>query len=345
MQLQQITKNEPQTYQSFVQANGSFLQSLEWGDFQASIGQEVLRYMVSDDSGTLILSVQLLVREFRNKKYLYAPYGPVIAKEYLPRVQEIQGALTFLMQQLYTKDSAIIFVRIEPFNLFGFETLPAGLVVKKTIDLNPHQTSVLDLTQSLEQLQAAMHPKTRYNIKVAEKKDIRISAERKEADQALNLFITTSKRAGISSFPKKYYQDLLSFFSNTSQGIQAKLYTAWHQKDLLASNLIIYYAGRAIYLFGGSADIKRNLMAPYLLHWQAISDAKNIGFRTYDFWGIETDPKHPWYGFSKFKMGFGGKVLKYAGTWDFVLQPAWYNVYALLRAANRVRNRLINRTS
>jgi len=127
---------------------------------------------------------------------------------------------------------------------------------------------------------------------------------------------------------------MLKFFAS-GKSIEAKLYSAWHEGDLLATNLMLYWSGIAVYLFGGSVEHKRNTMPAYLLHWQAIEDAKAKGLRTYDFWGVETDPAHPWHGFSKFKLGFGGEIKKYEGTWDFVLQPAWYNIYKILRAINR----------
>ncbi len=117
--------------------------------------------------------------------------------------------------------------------------------------------------------------------------------------------------------------------------IKIKVWSAWHEKDLLATNLFIYYGCTATYLFGGSSNIKREFRAPALLHFLAIQDAKTANQKKYDFWGIEEDPKHSWVGISRFKMGFGGEVKKYFGTWDKIFMPAWYNVYIALRLLNR----------
>ncbi len=342
MRLQQLTESQQEQYQSFVQANGYFLQSWDWGDFQKSLGQQVVRFLVFDDLGKVVMSAQFLIHAALGKKYFFAPYGPVVLEGLDKDVVSV--ATEFLFTELKKLFPDLLFARIEPFvNNDGAELMGKFKGIQKSLDLNPHQTLVLNLEQPLEQILTAMHPKTRYNIKVAEKKGVTVKVLESSdvnLENAVQLFITSSNRASIRAFPKKYYSDLINYFSEANnRDIKAKLYTAWSDQDLIAANLMLYYKDTAVYLFGGTAGIKRNLMAPYLLHFQAINDAQAAGLKSYDFWGVEPDPNHPWYGFSKFKLGFGGEVIKRSGTLDFVLEPAWYNVYKILRVLNRLVKR------
>lgn len=353
MRLLEIQLKDREMYQSFVQANGYFLQSWAWGDFQQSLGTQVFRFMIVDDNGAVMLSAQLLLRIANSKQYLYSPYGPVISSD---QVGNFETLIHFFITEIGRHYPQIVFVRMEPIipgNAEVVNVLSGSFkhLIKKSLDLNPHQTLILDLTKSIKEIEQSMHPKTRYNIKLAEKKDLKITVldasnlygrESEQTSAAIQLICDTSKRAGIRSFGFEYYHKLLgqfhlgqSAFRSGSAEMSVELHTAWHENDLLAANIILYYGDAAVYLFGGSALVKRNLMAPYLLHSSIIANAKQRAFKKYNFWGVELDPKHPWYGFSRFKLGFGGEVVKYAGTWDFVLNRTWYNVYKLLRVVNR----------
>jgi len=100
---------------------------------------------------------------------------------------------------------------------------------------------------------------------------------------------------------------------------------------------MIDYAGVRTYAHGGSAAQDKNVMAPYLLHWKLIEDAKEKGLKWYDFWGIapNDDPNHPWAGITRFKKGFGGEGVHYAGTYDALIKTIWYNAYQLAKVAKK----------
>ncbi|MEK7652258.1 MAG: peptidoglycan bridge formation glycyltransferase FemA/FemB family protein [Patescibacteria group bacterium] len=329
MQLREFTEEQSTAYQSLVQINGCFLQDWQWGEFQKSIGKKVFRFGI-EENGVLIFCAQGYLQRIKNKSYFFLPYGPTLKPEVLSRFEEI---FKFFCAELKKIHPDLIFVRYEPF----FDVIVNG--AKKSIDLNPHKTLILDLHKAEEELLSSMHPKTRYNIKVAVKHNIAIQEENELKPEALDLLIQTSKRAGIRGFNPDYYTQLVKYFSS-NKDISVKVYTASHEGELLAVNIILEYKHGYIknlgtYLFGGSSDIKRNLMAPYLLHWHVIQGLKRQGFEKYDFWGVEEEPKHPWHGFSKFKLGFGGEIIKHGGTWDYVLNPAWYNIYIFIRKLNR----------
>ena len=328
MKLVEFTE-EQATYQSLVQINGSFLQDWQWGEFQESLGKKVLRFGILEQE-ELVFVASGYMQQLKSKCYFFLPYGPVVKPSELSHFNDLMQFFCLKLKEKYPK---LIFVRFEPLQVTS-EIIKSA---KKSIDLNPHQTLILDLQKTEEQLLSAMHPKTRYNIKVALKHGVEIQASNELTKDALNLLLQTSKRAGIRSFDSDYYTKLVQYFAENKK-ISVKVCTARHLGDLLAVNIILIYKQQNLvtYLFGGSSETKRNMMAPYLLHWQIIQDLKKQGFEKYDFWGVETDSKHPWYGFSKFKLGFGGEVLKYGGTWDYVLNQAWYNVYIIIRKLNRI---------
>ena len=87
--------------------------------------------------------------------------------------------------------------------------------------------------------------------------------------------------------------------------------------------MVFRFGKTAYYLFGGSSDLKRELMPNYLLHWQAMLDFRALGCDTYDWWGIpeEPAPDHPWFGLYRFKTGFGGETVRYTGLYEHVLRP------------------------
>jgi len=115
-----------------------------------------------------------------------------------------------------------------------------------------------------------------------------------------------------------------------------KIYFAEYKGKILATAMVGFFGKRATFLHGASSDENKNIMAPYLLHWEIIKKAKEMGVKEYDFWGIvtkKTDPKKKkaWMGFSRFKEGFGGEVVEYQGAYDFVFSSFWYFLYKIIR--------------
>jgi len=111
-----------------------------------------------------------------------------------------------------------------------------------------------------------------------------------------------------------------------------RLITATHEGDLLAGIIVAFYGGRATYLYGASSNEKRNLMPAYALQWEAIKQAKDLGCREYDFFGIPPthDKSHPMHGLFQFKTGFGGEIHHYYGAWDFPYGKLFYGFYRLV---------------
>jgi lipid II:glycine glycyltransferase (peptidoglycan interpeptide bridge formation enzyme) len=136
---------------------------------------------------------------------------------------------------------------------------------------------------------------------------------------------------------------LIDFFGPKAKSADLRLsvYQALYKQALLATGIMLDFAGTRMYLFGGSATEHRNVMAPYALHWYAIQDAQKHGLSTYDFGGSETAGGKDDFGFTRFKLGFGGEEHSYPGAFDLVTKPLWYTIYTISRRINRIRNKML----
>lgn len=334
IETQEIEKSD---YNNFVMQNeqGSFLQSWDWGEWQKTLGREVKRFWFTE-AGEKVGTVQFVQMPlFFGKFYWYCPYGPILSEKSKVESEKMIADLKMQFQDA-------VFVRLEPKNLtLTTSHLP---LVNKSSNIQPGKTLVIDLAKSEEELLLGMHQKTRYNIKVALKHDVVIEDEFALtvgkglfAQEAVGLIVETAKRQGYMAQSKDYFEKLASFFAvqNSRADLKLHIYKALWQKQLLTSALIIDFGKTRTYLFGGSSEENKNLMAPYLLHFKAMLDAKALGLTGYDFWGIETSSgETP--GFVKFKMGFGGNSVEYAGAYDLINNFWLYKLYNGLRFLNRI---------
>ena len=182
-----------------------------------------------------------------------------------------------------------------------------------------------------------MHQKTRYNIRLAEKHNVKIihSTNVDDIDIFYNLAITTAARDNFSYHPREYYKKMLEILGPSKM---LELYIAYtstplhHKPFSVAAILVLFYKDTAIYLHGASDHSYRQLMAPYLLQWQAIKDAKNRGCKLYDLQLTTYDSSHPWAGVTRFKTGFAPNqaVIHYPDCYDLVYKPAFYLIYNLV---------------
>jgi peptidoglycan pentaglycine glycine transferase (the first glycine) len=323
MQLILLEESEKFQYDQFIanQESGSFLQSWEWGEWQEHLGRKVTRYKLQDTGPEWVGAFQAIEIPIGNRwSYIYIPYGPIISDKF--QIPNDKFQINFKSQ--FPK---AVFIRIEPKDNFKFQISN----FKKTKNIQPGKTLVVNLSKSEEELLAQMHHKTRYNIKVAQKHGVAVMVG--TSQQAIGLIAETSSRHGFTSHPESYYQKLVDQFRDGS--VAAKVYSAEYEGKIITSAIMVDFGNMRTYLFGGSSHEYKNVMAPYLLHWQAMLDAKKEGLATYDFWGIETaSGETP--GFVRFKLGFGGNELQYAGAYDIVNKPFLYWLYGIMRAVNRI---------
>ncbi|MBU0934855.1 MAG: peptidoglycan bridge formation glycyltransferase FemA/FemB family protein [Spirochaetes bacterium] len=345
-------------------AAGSFLQSKFWAAFKNRPGILAVHIQLPEADGTNTTSVQMFVHQLPgNFSLAYIPHGPESSTCPAFNHQKLAELIPLLKQQLPPRCIAIRF----DLPWFHNDSLEAKQLrpalprpFRKGSDVQPPDTTVLDLSQDEEALLAAMKPKWRYNIKLAAKKGVQIAIESAfpEAGSLLDpetitaqdkaavetfyaLYRETARRDRISLHEAAYYQRLLNL-AHAIHREQAKfaadvrVWVARHEGEALASIVTIFHDNQAVYLYGASSDTKRNLMPAYLLQWEAIKAAKAAGCTSYDMYGIppSDDPGHPMAGLYRFKTGFGGQLRHYAGCWDWPLLPA---PYFLFRLAERLR--------
>jgi len=315
----------------------NLLQSKQWEEFQNSLGKKTFWI-----ENSLLIKNELPL----GKNYLYCPHGPEeLTKEFIERVKKLAKQACSPKRREKT-----IFVRIEPLQE-NKKTCLAGPPVggqagkakkqkiKKTKSIQPSSTLILNLEKSEEQLLSEMKPKTRYNIRLAQRKRVTIETtiDPEKIDIFYNILTETTARDRFHAHPLSYYKKMLEILGK--QGI-IKLYLAKYENKYIAANIVSFYKNTATYLHGASSNQYRNVMAPHLLQWQAICDAKKQGLKYYDFWGIaDTDNlKHKWSGVTRFKKGFGGEAIHYPGTYDVVISKTWYFIYKIMRFVNRIKN-------
>lgn len=315
-------------------APGQFLQSWAWGEFQTALGRAVVRLAVCEGD-RIIVGVQAIQYALPfNQNYWYVPRGSVHTDT--KNVAACRLLHSALVEKARASQSLCI--RKEP--SFEKENCPHDYESRGFIQgpsMQPADTLILDLRQPLEQIEAGLHQKTRYNIHLAERKGV--NAFEATTEQSLNDFLAlqsvTAQRDKIQPFSDSYFQQMYQALAPAGQ---LSLWSAEYQGSLLAINLIISFGDTVSYNHGASSDEQRNLMAPHLLQWKTIQWAKEKGFRHYDFRGIAPDdnPRHAWAGITRFKKGFGGRAVHYVGCYDFVLNSAWYRLYRLGQAIIKI---------
>jgi len=338
--LKELSDSDKQEYNQFVaaQESGSFLQSWEWGSWQERLGRDIYRYWILSDIGDKVASVQLIKMPLPfGKYYLYAPYGPVMS-------EKLKVESKKLLQEVQKKFPEAVFIRIEPQHTSNFQLPTSNLSIRKSTNIQPAITMLLDVNKPDDVLLSGMHHKTRYNIRLALRHGVEIQNELVVTPgyglytrEALDVILQTQTRQHYRGHSENYYENLINFFAlhNNSGDLKLRIYKALYNKELLASAIMVDFGPTRMYLYGGSSEKYRNLMAPYLLHWQAIVDAREIGLKHYDFGGSEVAAGGE-RGFTRFKEGFGGRVVTYAGAYDIINHQVFYKFYSIVRKFNRL---------
>jgi peptidoglycan pentaglycine glycine transferase (the first glycine) len=304
-----------------------FCQSGAWSEFQKLLGRQY--FFIKNDAGQALVIKNDLPG---GQNYLFSPQGPILKKW----GQDSFLALTEEVKKI-AQEQRSIFWRFEPLMVDNWEIRITNLI--KTKDIQPPQTIILDLFQSEAELLVKMHQKTRYNIRLAEKHGIKVrEGAREEIEKFIFLTHQTSNRNNFHSHPDSYYRKLMALSKQNFANFSVKLFLAEYKDKVLVANLVIFFGDMVTYLHGASSDEDKNLMAPHLLQWETIRMAKNLGFRYYDFWGVDEEK---WPGVTRFKKGFSEEITKYPGTFDLIFNPTQYKIYQIIRVLNRFRRRLI----
>jgi len=316
-----------------IEHGGHFLQSWAWGEFQERLGNKIWRLTVEDNNDTV---AQLLVVKLSlgfGQSILYAPRGSIINKDQPLAIAQPAALLLLDEIKKIAQTEQVVFFRIDPPATIADITTERFYAsqnfIKNQKDIQPRHSLILDLEPSVEQLLNRMKPKSRYNIHLAEKHGITVerSDHPEDFQKFINLIHLTSGRQGFAPHSDIYYR--LQFAALHPVGIQ-QLWLARQQNKILAAILVNSFGDIATYVHGASDNRYRELMAPHLLQFAALQDAKQRGLNRYDFWGIHPDPHHSWAGLTRFKRGFGGQEIEYLGTLELPFRPLLYKLYRLI---------------
>src|SRR3989344_539121 len=306
--------------------NKSFLQTQNWLAFQKSVGNNVWRF----DDGKVVANIIQHDLPF-GMNYLYIPHGPEI------HLDQIMGGIKNELTQFVAyikklaREQKSIFIKIEPLQDSAIELLYGAGFKKSSKEIQPNRSVIIDLDKfdsspdsSEYEFLGAMHHKTRYNIKVAERHGLKL-VFRNDIDTFWKLLKQTAKKDNFETHPKTYYEKLCS-----APGLTVETVFVEHEGTSIAGAIWLAHGDTAYYLHGAmDRDPKyKPMMAPYLMQWELIKTAKKYGMKYYDFWGIDAQK---WPGVTRFKLGWGGRQIEYPGAFDVPIRGFWFMVYKILR--------------
>lgn len=300
-------------------SKNNLFQSEQWEDYQEALGNKTFRIKLNDVS-VLLIKKPL----YKDKSYLYCPKGPVCDEETWSVLKRQAG-------EIAEKESCV-FLRVEPFEIsqkivVDLKLKKVGTYSPNSKQFSPMNTRVLDIEPRDDDILAQMKPKWRYNIKLGYRKGVQVRMSTKLED--LRKFHELSlglKERGYTPFELAHYERMLY---SLTKGKHIALFIAEYENKILSAILVTFYGGVATYLHGASSDECRELMPNHLAQWEAILESRRRGCVLYDFWGIapDEDENHPWAGITRFKRGFGGEVVKFAGAYDCIFDKKWYSAF------------------
>lgn len=294
------------------------LQSLEWSNFREEFGTKVV------NTKDFIITIHKIPHT--NLNIGYFPKGKIPDKKTLEELKKIG------------KEQSCIFIQLEP-NEISSSDSKAEI---KRLGLKPaahplftKYTFILDLTKNEDDLLKQMHPKTRYNIKVAQKHGVEVAEDNsdKAFEEYLKLARETTKRQRFYAHTEKYHRIMWKNLKNKI----AHLFLAKYENKVLAAWIVFAYGDILYYPYGASSSENRETMASNLMMWEIIKWGKKMGLKTFDMWGAigpNPDKNGPWYGFHRFKEGYGAKLTEFVGSYDLVINPFIYQVYKI---ADKIR--------
>lgn len=303
--------------------NAHLLQTGEWGELKAAFGWKPVR-IVNGEAGVQILFRKLL-------------FGFTIG--YIPKANPDE----FLWREIDSvcKQNRAIFLKLEPDRWESLESsnLPITSNQLRQLRISPHniqppRTILIDIQASEEEILARMKQKTRYNIRLAEKKEVTVRAW-DDIESFHKMLLLTSGRDGFGVHSREYYQRAYDLLHPKQMG---ELLVAEYKGKPLAAMFAARNGNRAYYLYGASTDEERNRMPTYLLQWEAMKWAKTRGCKEYDLWGVPDDEEAALeanfetrndglWGVYRFKRGFGGQLKRAVQAMDRVYNPLLYWTY------------------
>jgi peptidoglycan pentaglycine glycine transferase (the first glycine) len=335
-----------------------FMQTMEWAQVKIQTGWEAIyrvwilragKYHISDDlqavppvAAALILQRTIRIGGFASPlRILYVPKGPLLEWDNIPLRRQVLADLS-----AFAKHQGAFLIKIDPDVVLGrgfpgtSQDSPEAAGLNVIDDLKSHgwrfsneqiqfrNTMEIDLLPDESALLNKMRQKTRYNIRLADRKGVKIRpGSIGDLNLLFQMYAETSIRDGFVIRSPEYYLETWQSF------LKARIAKAWIAEvggEEVAGIIIFCFAGKAWYVYGMSREIHRDKMPNYLLQWEAIRDIKSSGGKVYDLWGAPDtfNENDPLWGVYRFKEGLGGEVIRYIGAWDLPVKPFLYRLYS-----------------
>src|SRR5687768_2491331 len=301
--------------------NTHLLQTGEWGELKSAFGWKPVRIITGN------VGVQILFRNLPLGFTVgYIPKSAIINKPFSePLWGEIDSAC---------RAHRAIFLKLEPDSWEGsFILQPSSFILSKH-NIQPPRTIIINIKKSEEEILASMKQKTRYNIRLAEKKGVIVHAW-SDIESFHKMMLVTGVRDGFGVHSFEYYKRAYKLLHPKQMG---EILVAEYEGRPLAALFVARNGKRAYYLYGASTDEERNRMPAYLLQWEAMKWARARGCEEYDLWGVPDEDEatleanfETWHdglwGVYRFKRGFGGELKRAAQAMDRVYNPLLYWLY------------------
>lgn len=304
--------------------NTHLLQTGEWGELKSAFGWKPVR-VISGNIGAQILFRKL-------------PLGFTVG--YIPKAV-IGDQSSVSSEQFWSEIDAVckshraIFLKLEPdrWNDQQPETWNLKLETSPH-NIQPPRTIIINIKDDEDAILAKMKQKTRYNIRLAEKKGVTVRAW-DDIASFHKMMLVTGGRDGFGVHSLEYYKRAYGLLYPKGLG---EILLAEYEGKPLAALFVARNGNRAYYLYGASTDEERSRMPTYLLQWEAMKWAKARGCDEYDLWGVPDEDeatleanfesRHDGlWGVYRFKRGFGGELKRAAQALDRVYNPMLYKLY------------------
>jgi lipid II:glycine glycyltransferase (peptidoglycan interpeptide bridge formation enzyme) len=320
--------SDPATWDAAVQScGGHLLQSWRWGAFKQQFGWDVERIAVQSSVGTAL--AQVLFRRKAGISIGYIPRGPVWPTEEHEAVAELWTRVDEVARRRRT-----LSIIVEPDRPLPKRDGPGVWLVPGPAPIQPARTVKVELHDD-QTLISQMHPKTRYNVRLARRRGVTTQIVEQPDDSIARFYEMLQDTASRNDFvvhAPSYYREFLRLFAN-----DACLSFAEIDGRPVAGAIAAVFGDEAIYMYGASSTQERAHGAAFLLQYEMMRWARSRGARRYDLWGIpEYDPNssvsesgdrlaastgNDRRGLYEFKTRFGGEIFRSPPPLERVYHP------------------------
>lgn len=298
------------------QLDTHIVQTPEWGEFKTKIGTPAIK--VGD--------IQFTKHAIPFTKYFVG---------YAPKVNFETQKFSWKELKALARDEGCVVVRFDVPNVIKKGAGDANKKLMERLDTycrkSPRNTFTkwnifIDLDKPEEEIISQFEQKTRYNSRLAARRGVEVSLENnsKGLKIFLQLHMETAKRQGFFPHTEKYYMQAFEILNKYNK---ANILIATHNTRPLSAWMLFNHQNTIYYTYGGSSHEHKDLMASNLIAYEAIKLGKKLNCRIFDMWGATNDRNDPYWGFTKFKLGYGGELVEHIDSYDFVINPVIYTLF------------------